>query len=114
MTGATKPENTSQSDPPGIVGVDRQVRQRCSHCGREIVGRPARHFGTHVAHQEDECLRILHAEIERLHEALRRNRTWGAVSPEWSYTIAQGVRDWVDGGMTGDLPALPDWAGPNV
>lgn len=28
MTGATKPENTSQSDPPGIVGVDRPVRPR--------------------------------------------------------------------------------------
>ena len=26
MTGATKPNEASPSDPPGIVGVDRQVR----------------------------------------------------------------------------------------
>jgi len=43
----------------------------CSHCMRPIVGRPLRHYGTHVAHAEYECLQILHAEIERLRDWIR-------------------------------------------
>lgn len=31
-----------------------------------IKGTLVRHFGTHVAHTEDECFRLLHAEIARL------------------------------------------------
>jgi hypothetical protein len=44
----------------------------CSHCGftlpKHIGG--LRHYGTHTAHQEWECLRLLHAEIARLREEM--------------------------------------------
>ena len=40
----------------------------CSHCYAPIQDRHSglRHFGTHTAHQEYECLRILHARIAEL------------------------------------------------
>ena len=41
-----------------------------------IKGALVRHFGTHVAHTEDECFRLLHAEIARLrteNERLQRD-----------------------------------------
>ena len=43
----------------------------CSHCGFPLPENSAglRHYGTHTAHQESECLRLLHAEIERLRAA---------------------------------------------
>lgn len=46
----------------------------CSHCGFPLTsnGMGLRHYGTHVAHQEYECLRLLHAEIDRLREELIR------------------------------------------
>lgn len=49
-----------------------------------------------------------------LHEALRRLREWGGLGTQkYSATIAFGVTDWLDGGMVGDLPPLPDYATPN-
>lgn len=54
-------------------------------------------------------------EIERLREALRRLREWGGLgSQKYSASVAFGVTDWIDGGMVGELPALPDYATPNV
>lgn len=40
----------------------------CSHCGFTLPkhGGGLRHYGTHTAHQESECFRLLHAEIDRL------------------------------------------------
>lgn len=40
----------------------------CSHCGFPLPKSTSglRHYGTHTAHQESECLRLLQAEIERL------------------------------------------------
>lgn len=40
----------------------------CSHCGFSLPkhGGGLWHYGTHTAHQEYECLRLLHAEIARL------------------------------------------------
>lgn len=53
-------------------------------------------------------------EKVRMFEALRRLREWGGIAgPKYSATIALGVMDWIDGGMIGDLPALPDYATPN-
>ena len=48
----------------------------CSHCGFPIHGSASglRHYGTHIAHQENECLRLLMADRDRLRaevEALR-------------------------------------------
>lgn len=44
----------------------------CSHCGFTLPKHDGglRHYGTHTAHQENECLRLLHAEINRLRAAL--------------------------------------------
>lgn len=44
----------------------------CSHCGFTLPKHDGglRHYGTHIAHQENECLRLLHAEIARLRAAL--------------------------------------------
>ena len=53
----------------------------CSHCQRPIIGRPARHFGTHIAHAESECLQILQAEIERLRAALAEHDAQPAAEP---------------------------------
>lgn len=68
MTGEHKDGETSPGNTPGIVGVDRQVRP-CSHCRMTVEGYSfgsLRHYGTHTAHREEECLRLLHAKIERL------------------------------------------------
>ena len=52
----------------GASPVDQPVRPLCSHCRFPLPTRDSglRHYGTHTAHQENECLRLLHAEIERL------------------------------------------------
>lgn len=54
---------------PAVEGrLDREVRPHCSHCRFPLPASDSglRHYGTHTAHQENECLRLLHAEIERL------------------------------------------------
>lgn len=58
-----------------LVGpLERTVRPHCSHCRFPLPASDSglRHYGTHTAHQENECLRLLHAEIERLSAALRK------------------------------------------
>lgn len=48
----------------------------CSHCRFPLPkhGGGLRYFGFTTAHQENECLRLLHAEIERLTAKLERER----------------------------------------
>lgn len=48
----------------------------CSHCGFPLRRNSSglRHYGTHTAHQESECLRLLHAEIDSLKDAVRSAR----------------------------------------
>jgi hypothetical protein len=47
----------------------------CSHCGFPLrTSSGLRHYGTHTAHQESECLRLLHAEIAQLKDAVRSAR----------------------------------------
>jgi hypothetical protein len=48
----------------------------CSHCGFPLRRNSGglRHYGTHTAHQESECLRLLHAEIANLEDAVRSAR----------------------------------------
>ena len=61
-------------DDPNSVMEQASQRERsqgygtCSHCYAPIQARHSglRHFGTHTAHQEYECLRILHARIAEL------------------------------------------------
>jgi hypothetical protein len=61
----------------GSSAHERPVRPspsewRCSHCGFALPrdGGALRHYGTHTAHQESECLRLLQAEIARLKDAM--------------------------------------------
>lgn len=50
------------------------------------------------------------AELAECREALRRVRRWGSTfgSP-YSSAVAMGVMDWIDAGMTGPLPAMPEY-----
>jgi hypothetical protein len=65
----------------GSGPVDRDVGRLCSHCRFPLPNHDGglRHYGTHTAHQENECLRLLHAELDRLragNEELRRALGW--------------------------------------
>lgn len=53
-----------------------RVMPHCSHCGFPLPANRSglRHYGTHTAHQENECLRLLHAEIAALKDAVRSAR----------------------------------------
>lgn len=44
-------------------------------------------------------------------DALARLYWWGGLSAEYGYSkdVVLGVRDWINGGMVGDLPPLPAW-----
>jgi hypothetical protein len=44
-------------------------------------------------------------------EALTRLYWWGGMSGSYHYSVdvVLGVRDWINGGMTGGLPPLPAW-----
>jgi hypothetical protein len=58
-----------EQNSPAVEGpFERQVRPHCSHCRFPLPASDSglRHYGTHAAHQESECLRLLHAEIARL------------------------------------------------
>lgn len=49
------------------------------------------------------------SEIERLRTALHRAVEWGVASRGHDGGMARKLRDWIDSGMTGDLPEEPDW-----
>jgi hypothetical protein len=66
-----------QAAPRQLDSSDASVAlENCSHCGFPLNRNSAglRHYGTHTAHQESECLRMLHAEIARLKNAVRLAR----------------------------------------
>jgi hypothetical protein len=44
-------------------------------------------------------------------EALTRLYWWGGMSGSYGYSadVVLSVRDWINGGMAGDLPPLPPW-----
>ena len=52
------------------------------------------------------------APVDARDEALRRLMMWGGMPPagDFSGTIARGVCDWYEAGMSGELPSLPSWA----
>jgi hypothetical protein len=54
----------------------RPSADNCSHCGFPLRRNSGglRHYGTHTAHQENECLRLLHAEIVELRADAERYR----------------------------------------
>lgn len=57
-----------------------------------------------------ECLRELREELAECREALRRVRRWGSTfGSAYSSAVAMGVMDWIDAGMTGPLPAMPEY-----
>ncbi len=68
----------ANTDPPTRVATSEGLGPawNCSHCGFPLPrnGGGLRHYGTHTAHQESECLRLLHAEIASLKDAVRSAR----------------------------------------
>lgn len=77
--------------------LDREVRPHCSHCRFPLPASDSglRHYGTHTAHQESECLRLLHAEIERLRVGHERYETARRMNPRqwadaWKLNISTG------------------------
>lgn len=68
---------TNDATPAKVRSTDGLGHMRnCSHCGFPLRGSSSgwRHYGTHTAHQENECLRLLHAEIDGLKDAVRSAR----------------------------------------
>ena len=59
-------------------------------------------------------MRTLCPQAEQKAEALRRLRRWGGLMPNrlqscgYSCDVVLDVCDWIDSGMTGPLPPLPD------
>lgn len=53
-----------------------RVMPHCSHCGFPLPANRSglRHYGTHTAHKENECLRLLQAEIASLKDAAHSAR----------------------------------------
>ena len=66
--------DTEQTQPADEGRLEPTVRPHCSHCGFPLPAsdRGLRHYGTHTAHQENECLRLLRAEIERLSGVVKK------------------------------------------
>jgi hypothetical protein len=69
----SKTDRSETAAPAAGSPLDCGVRPRCSHCGFPLPasGGGLRHYGTHTAHQESECLQLLHAEIARLTTCLK-------------------------------------------
>lgn len=59
-----------------------------------------------------EAAPMLLAEVKRLREAVRRLYQWGGTGGSYDGGITYAVRDWVDRGMSGPLPELPEWLTP--
>ena len=85
-------------------------------CSRNVTAaRRLRHCPTHGQQPPNawgcpECVRELLAELATAREALRRLQHWGGYfSKGFDCDIARGVRSWLEGGMTGPLPPLPQW-----
>jgi hypothetical protein len=81
-------------DAGGKSALSAELGQLCSHCRFSLPASDSglRHYGTHTAHQENECLRLLHAEIERLRgESLRFDREPPADCPHGSQCLARGA-----------------------
>jgi len=70
-------EANKQGQPLGLASTAGLGHmENCSHCGFPLRRNSSglRHYGTHTAHQESECLRLLHAEIASLKDAVRSAR----------------------------------------
>lgn len=61
----------TQPDTRDTLPEQPEPARLCSHCGFTLPkhGGGLREYGFHTAHRESECLRLLHAEIERLEAA---------------------------------------------
>ena len=95
----------------------------CASCGREIgecrsnTNSPTREDRPDRWELADAEWNAAGAHAESLREALRRLRAWGGFGHlSYSASVAFGVIEWIDAGMQGELPDLPDFAkrGPNA
>ena len=74
------------------------------------VHRPGGATAHNLRAKAEQEARNLRAELETAKEALRRLQRWGGYfSRGFDCDIARGVRSWLEGGMTGPLPPLPQW-----
>lgn len=63
-----------------------------------------------VIQQQAAVIQQQAAELAECREALRRVRRWGSTfGSHYSSAVAMGVMDWIDAGMTGPLPAMPEY-----
>jgi hypothetical protein len=86
-------------------------------CSEEIKRLPHQHCKTHGSAQPNvwacpECLVLLREKNKRMEEALLRLRMWGGIGKNWSANEAHALAEWIDGGMTGELPPYPDYYPP--
>ena len=58
----------------------------------------------------EKVVRPLRERVRVLEDALTRLRQWGDMGAGYSAIVLVEVRDWIDAGMTGDLPEMPEWA----
>lgn len=71
----------------------------------------ARHLATLRAPESNlaRCYLEHVGRIAELEDALRLAVEWGVASKGCDGGMARSLRQWIDDGMTGPLPAEPDW-----
>ena len=87
----------------------------CSHCGFPLPasGGGLRHYGTHTAHSENECLRLLHAEIGALRKDAARYAWMCSHRLGWFSRMApipwgrQSMKDALDAAIDAAMKAQP-------
>jgi hypothetical protein len=62
-----------------------------------------------LAMKEHRRLVIVSADLERLRKALRIASKWGIRSDGFSGEVSDSLRVWIDGGMIGEPPQIPDY-----
>ena len=95
---------TNESSLPMDDGaIELAAPPDCSHCGFPILGSYSglRHYGTHMAHQESECLQLLHAELARLRDQVAGAQKLAAFGAWCARAFRDSLAD-VDGGSADD------------
>lgn len=72
--------------------------------------------GIGTGYSQSEMMRLAALEIDELRgelavarEALMRAKRWGGMGKAWDSGVALDLVAWIDGGMTGPLPPMPEW-----
>lgn len=95
----------SAPTPEEIAAAESLVEPMVSH-GTEFERGPTIN---EIALRYRELVAAVVARAERAEAALKRARDWGINSKGFSGRECVNLADWVDAGMTGPLPELPDY-----